>query len=74
MTLAGQIPRLDILGVHVKAVDMATAIEEIERWIRLGQRSYATLTGVHGIMESTRNKGVRQLITRRALYFRMARL
>jgi N-acetylglucosaminyldiphosphoundecaprenol N-acetyl-beta-D-mannosaminyltransferase len=59
-TPTGQIQRLDILGVHVSALDMATAIEEIERWIRRGDRSYATLTGVHGIMESARKKEVQQ--------------
>jgi N-acetylglucosaminyldiphosphoundecaprenol N-acetyl-beta-D-mannosaminyltransferase len=57
--VSGQIPRLDVLGVRVSAVDIPMAIEEIDRWIRHGCRSYATLTGVHGVMESVRKKETR---------------
>jgi N-acetylglucosaminyldiphosphoundecaprenol N-acetyl-beta-D-mannosaminyltransferase len=56
----GGIERFDILGVEVSAVDIPIAIDEIERWIRQGYKSYATLTGVHGIMESVRSEDVQQ--------------
>ena len=49
------IGRLDVLGVRVSAADSATAIREIDRWIKQGNRNYVTLTSVHGIMESLRN-------------------
>jgi N-acetylglucosaminyldiphosphoundecaprenol N-acetyl-beta-D-mannosaminyltransferase len=60
MTTSGPIARLDILGVLVSAVDIPIAITELDRWIREGYRSYATLTGVHGIMEAVRNEEVRR--------------
>ena len=50
---------IDVLGVSVSASNVVTAIDEINRWIREGRRSYATLTGVHGVMESVRSKDVR---------------
>lgn len=59
MTARSRAPRLDVLGVPVSAANIATAIEEIDRWIRERRRSYATLTGVHGIMESVRNQQIR---------------
>jgi len=53
-------PRLDVLGIPVSAANIPSAIEEIDRWIREGWRSYATLTGVHGVMESVRNEEIRR--------------
>jgi N-acetylglucosaminyldiphosphoundecaprenol N-acetyl-beta-D-mannosaminyltransferase len=52
--------RLDVLGVPVSAASLTTAIEQIDWWIREGRRSYATLTGVHGIMESVRSEEIRR--------------
>jgi N-acetylglucosaminyldiphosphoundecaprenol N-acetyl-beta-D-mannosaminyltransferase len=49
------IETLDVLGVEVSAADATTAIAEIDSWVRHGHRSYVTLTGVHGIMESVRD-------------------
>src|SRR5207253_550905 len=60
MTAARRIAPLDVLGVPVSGANIDLAIEELERWIREGHRSYATLTGVHGIMESMRNENVRR--------------
>lgn len=58
MTINDDIARLDVLGVQISAVDISIAIAEIDRWIRQGYRSYVTLTGVHGIMESVRNQEI----------------
>jgi N-acetylglucosaminyldiphosphoundecaprenol N-acetyl-beta-D-mannosaminyltransferase len=60
MMADGGIARFDVLGIKVSALDIPIAIHEIERWIRQGYRSYATLTGVHGIMESVRSEEVRR--------------
>jgi N-acetylglucosaminyldiphosphoundecaprenol N-acetyl-beta-D-mannosaminyltransferase len=54
------ITRLDVLGVRVSAASIPIAINEIDRWVREGYRSYVTLTGVHGVMEAVRNEEVRQ--------------
>ena len=61
MTATGCIDRTDVLGVHVSAVDIPIAIGEVDRWIRDGHRSFATLTGVHGVMESVRDDEVRKI-------------
>jgi N-acetylglucosaminyldiphosphoundecaprenol N-acetyl-beta-D-mannosaminyltransferase len=61
VTASGRIARLDVLGVQVSAVDIPIAIDEIDRWVRQGYRSYVTLTGVHGIMESVRNEDIRRV-------------
>jgi N-acetylglucosaminyldiphosphoundecaprenol N-acetyl-beta-D-mannosaminyltransferase len=60
VTAGGRIARLDVLGVQVSAADIPIAIAEIDGWIRQGSRSYVTLTGVHGIMESVRNEEIRR--------------
>src|SRR6266436_39564 len=60
VTANGRIARLDVLGVHISAVDIPIAIEEIDLWVRHGYRSYVTLTGVHGVMESVRNEEIRR--------------
>ena len=60
VTVNPPIARLDVLGIGISAVDLAIAIGEIERWVRQGYRSYVTVTGVHGVMESVRNEEVRQ--------------
>lgn len=46
------IPRVDVLGVGVSAVDMNGALDEIARWIDTGEHHYVCVTGVHGVMES----------------------
>src|SRR5207302_7018307 len=52
--------RLDILRIHVSAVDIAIAFDEIDCWVRQGYRGYVTLTGVHGVMESVRKEEIRR--------------
>src|SRR5205823_12326755 len=46
------IPRFDVLGVHVNAIDIPTATDEIGRWIDRREPHYVCVTGVHGVMES----------------------
>lgn len=43
-------PRVNILGVGISAVNLTSALEEIERWIEQGKRHYVCVTPVHGIM------------------------
>lgn len=50
-TAPARIARVDILGVGVSAVDMLTALREIERWIVEREPHYVCVTGVHGVME-----------------------
>lgn len=50
------IPRVDVLGVGISAVSMADAVAEVARWVDEGERHYACVTGVHGVMESQRDR------------------
>src|SRR5919199_3078785 len=53
------IARGNVLGVGVSAIDMAQALDTIDRWIVGGERRYACVTGVHGVMESQRDEALR---------------
>lgn len=55
------IDRVDVLGVHVSAIDPPMALAEIERWIKAGEQHYVCVTGVHGVMESQRDPQLRAI-------------
>jgi N-acetylglucosaminyldiphosphoundecaprenol N-acetyl-beta-D-mannosaminyltransferase len=57
----GSIPRVDVLGVGISAIDMARAVAEITRWIEDGERHYVCVTGVHGVMEARRDPELRRI-------------
>lgn len=46
------VPRVDVLGVGISAVDMDGAVSEISSWIERGESHYVCVTGVHGVMEA----------------------
>jgi N-acetylglucosaminyldiphosphoundecaprenol N-acetyl-beta-D-mannosaminyltransferase len=46
------VPRVDVLGVGISAIDMPSAVEQIAGWIESGQQHYVCVTGVHGVMEA----------------------
>ena len=52
MIPAEALPRIDILGVRVSAIDMHDALSAFEHWIDERERTYVCVTGVHGVMES----------------------
>ena len=52
---------VNILGVPVAAVDMRQAADRIEGWIRDGARTFVTVTGVHGIMESQDDEEMKRI-------------
>lgn len=51
-------PRVDVLGVHVSAINMEVAIATVEHWLSTGQSTYVCVTGVHGVMECQRDKSL----------------
>ncbi len=53
--------RVDILGVQVSAIDMQAAIAVLDTWIKTSSSRYVCVTGVHGIMESRRDPGLRDI-------------
>jgi N-acetylglucosaminyldiphosphoundecaprenol N-acetyl-beta-D-mannosaminyltransferase len=54
-------PRLNILGVHVSAINMTQALETIESWITNQNPHYVCVTSAHGVLECQRDPGLRQI-------------
>jgi N-acetylglucosaminyldiphosphoundecaprenol N-acetyl-beta-D-mannosaminyltransferase len=50
--------KLDVLGIGVSAANMGSTLDEVDRWVAEGVKGYATLTGVHGLMEARRDPAV----------------
>jgi len=61
------IDRVNLLGVGVSAIDMAQALETIERWLVGREQHYVCISGVHGIMESQRDEALRRIHNRAGL-------
>lgn len=59
--------RVDVLGVGISLVNMASATEQITRWVEEGDRQYVCVTGVHGVMESQRDPHLRAVHNRSGL-------
>jgi len=53
--------RVNVLGVGVSAINMAMALEIIEGWIARREHHYVCVTGVHGVMESQRDRRLRRI-------------
>ena len=56
------LPRANVLGVGVHAIDMATAVRESERLVASGGKGYVCVTGVHGVMESRSDPAMRDIL------------
>ncbi len=52
-------PRVDVLGVGVSALDVPTALAVIDGWVGRGEHQYVCVSGVHGMMESLRDPTLR---------------
>ncbi len=61
------IPRVDVLGVGISAIDMRMAVEEIARWVERRESNYVCVTGVHGVMASQRDPELRDIHDRSGL-------
>jgi len=55
------IPRVNILGVGISAINMDMALDTIHQWISRRKRHYVCVTGVHGVMESQRDEQLRRI-------------
>lgn len=60
-TPKNSIPRVNILGVGISAINMAQALDTIDGWISRRDKHYVCITGVHGVMESQRDEQLRQI-------------
>lgn len=58
----GKIERVNVLGVGVSAINIPMALEQIDQWIeRRDNKTYVTVSGVHGVMESQRDEAIRRM-------------
>ncbi|MDX1510779.1 MAG: WecB/TagA/CpsF family glycosyltransferase [Nitriliruptorales bacterium] len=55
------IPRVNVLGVGISAIDLSMAVERITEWIETREQHYVCVTGVHGVMESQRDPHLRKI-------------
>ena len=58
------LPRADVLGVGVHAIDMDEAARRCEQLLASGGTGYVCVTGVHGVMESQRDPELRAILNR----------
>lgn len=56
-----KIPRINILGIGVSAINMKMALRTIDEWIFSREAHYVCVTGVHGVMESHRDEELRRI-------------
>lgn len=53
--------RVNVLGVHITALTMSSAIARMAEWIETGRQHYVCVTGVHGVMESQSDVTLREI-------------
>jgi N-acetylglucosaminyldiphosphoundecaprenol N-acetyl-beta-D-mannosaminyltransferase len=55
------IARSNVLGIGVSAINMAIALDTIDKWVAQRVPNYVCVTGVHGVMESRRDAELRAI-------------
>jgi len=58
------LPRVNVLGVGISAIDMDEAVRRAQRCIDYRRKGYICVTGVHGVMEAQRDAGFRVILNR----------
>ena len=59
--------RVDVLGVHISTIDRPAAVAAIAGFVEARARTYVCVTGVHGVMESQRDRALREIHNRSGL-------
>jgi N-acetylglucosaminyldiphosphoundecaprenol N-acetyl-beta-D-mannosaminyltransferase len=62
-----EVPRANVLGVGVSAINMDQALGLFESWLGNGARGYVCVTGVHGVMEAQKDPSFRRILNRSLL-------
>jgi len=57
-----EIPRANVLGVGISAVDLEEAAGLFRKALADGLRGYVCVTGVHGVMEAHKDPGLRRIL------------
>jgi N-acetylglucosaminyldiphosphoundecaprenol N-acetyl-beta-D-mannosaminyltransferase len=61
------IPRTNILGVNISAVNLAQAVETIESWLTRGEHNYICVTPAHGVMDCQRDPELKRIFNHSGL-------
>jgi N-acetylglucosaminyldiphosphoundecaprenol N-acetyl-beta-D-mannosaminyltransferase len=56
------LPRTNVLGVGVNAINMEQALSLFDSWLSNGVRGYVCVTGVHGVMEAQKDRNFRSIL------------
>ncbi len=56
------IPRFDVLGVRLHAMDLAVATEAVLEALRERRKGYVCVTGVHGVSEAQEDPALRRIL------------
>jgi N-acetylglucosaminyldiphosphoundecaprenol N-acetyl-beta-D-mannosaminyltransferase len=56
------LPRVDILGVRISAINLGQAVGEIEAWVGHRERHYVNVCNVHTIMECQQDVRMKRLV------------
>lgn len=62
-----EIPRANILGVGISAINMTMALDRIDRWIERHEQRYVCVTTVHGVIECQRDPALRRIFNHSGL-------
>jgi N-acetylglucosaminyldiphosphoundecaprenol N-acetyl-beta-D-mannosaminyltransferase len=62
-----RIPRVDVLGVKISAINMAEAVRLADLAVASGRPRYICVTGVHGVMEAQSDPQIRQILNEAVL-------
>jgi N-acetylglucosaminyldiphosphoundecaprenol N-acetyl-beta-D-mannosaminyltransferase len=57
-----EIPRVNILGVGISAINLQQTVAEIERWIADKAAQYVNVCNVHTVMECQNDAGLRRIV------------
>lgn len=60
-------PRVNVLGVGISVLNLDSAVQVLADALEHGRRGYVTITGVHGVMESQADAGLRDIHNRSLL-------
>jgi N-acetylglucosaminyldiphosphoundecaprenol N-acetyl-beta-D-mannosaminyltransferase len=65
--LLPEIPRANVLGVGIHAIDLPQAVRTIEAAVAQRHKGYVCVASVHGVMEAQRNPQFHQIMSRALL-------
>jgi N-acetylglucosaminyldiphosphoundecaprenol N-acetyl-beta-D-mannosaminyltransferase len=61
------VPRVNVLGVGISAVNIPTAVGVIENWIIHRERHYVCVSPVHSVMEAQRDESFKHILNNAGL-------